>query len=215
MAMMGSAMADSIRSSMGFPNPTSTQLLGWGNGIVQHIQAAAQVSNAPGTITGTCVPGSSLSGGSGSGGTIAGMSGSTLASLVASLAGYPFVSSKLMAFCNEIVSHIQSFGVVAFASGNITGTCTNTNDTPGTLVSGAGTGGTISGLSGSTLANAIHAAAGYPGSTSTKLMQFCTAIVNYIMANGEAAYASGNVTGVCPPSASPLSNGAGSNGTIA
>lgn len=213
MAMVGSAMADSIRSSMGFPLPVSHQLTGWASAVVAEIELG-KVNNIAGTVTGTAAPGP-LSGGAASGGIISGLSGSRLATAVAAAAGYPSVSSQLTAFCTQIVLHIETLGLVSFASGKITGTCTNTPLSPGPLVGGAGSGGQISGLSGSILAVAIHGAAGYPGSVSGKLTQFCTAIVNYVMANAQVSYASGSVTGVCPTGGGSLSNGAGLNGTIA
>lgn len=214
--MTGAGLAEAIRIQMGFPLPVSAQLTGWGSGVVTHIQMAALVSNAPGTITGTCPPsGGPLAAGAGAGGLIAGMSGASMASLVQAGAGYPSVSSELSTFCAQIVSHIQTFGIVTFAPGTITGTCTNTPVSPGALSAGAGTNGIISGLDGTVLANAIHAAVGYPGSTSGPLISFCTAIANYIMANGVASYASGTVTGVCPAGGGGLTAGAGAGGTIA
>jgi hypothetical protein len=205
-------MADSIRSSMGFPLPVSSQLTGWASAVVAEVQMGI-VNNA--VVTGVTAAGGTLSNGASSGGIISGLSGSRLATAVASAAGYPSVSSQLTAFCTQIVLHVQTLGLVAFASGNITGNCTSTPLSPGPLVAGEGTNGMISGLSGSTLATAIHGAAGYPGSVSSKLTQFCTAIVAYIMANARVSYASGSVTGTCPPGGGSLSGGAALNGTIA
>ena len=213
MAMTGAGLADKIRSDMGFPTPVSAQLTGWGNGVVNHIQAAALVNHA--LITGTTAPGAPLANGAGVGGIISGMSGATMASLVESGAGYPFTSSQLTTFCTEIVNHIQTLGTVTFASGQITGQCTSTPVSPGPLANGAGTLGTIVGLNGSTLANAIHSAVGYPGGTSTPLIQFCTAVTDYIMNNADVSYASGTVTGTCPAGGGALSGGVGANGTIA
>ena len=212
--MTAADMADAIRSAMGFPTPVSAQLQGWAQGVIEEITTSALVNNATGTVSGTAapVPGP-LSAGSASGGLISGMSGSSMASKVANYAGYPSASAELIAFCTEIVSHITSMGTVDFASGNITGICTNTPITPGTLT-GAGSGGTISGLSGSTLASAVHGSAGFPGSTSAKLTQFCTALVNYLIANAEVSYSMGSVVGVCTPGGGPISAGTAIGGTI-
>lgn len=215
MSMSPPSMADLIRSTMGFPTPVSSQLLGWASGVIQEITSNALVSNLPGTITGTTAPGSSLSNGAGMGGLIAGMSGGSMASKVVAAVPYPYTSTQLTAFCNQIVLHIQSLGMVNFDSGNITGTCTNTPLSPGPLVAGAGSNGKIIGLSGPTLAAAIHAAVGYPGGVSLRLIQFCTAIVSYIMDNAAVSYATGTVNGLCPPGGGPLSAGAGVGGTIA
>lgn len=211
--MLGSALATDIRVAMSFPEPNSTEMLGWGNAVVQHVQSGL-VNNASGTITGTCPPsGGPLSSGAATNGLISGLSGSTLASLVVSEAGYPSVSAQVTAFCTEIVNHIQTQGTVSFSTGNITGNCTNTAVNPGTFT-GEGSNGTISGLNGSTLASAIHGSAGYPGSVSPELILFCTAIVDYIMANAVVAYAMGSCTGSAPAGGGALIAGTGVNGTI-
>lgn len=217
MGMSGSALADAIRSAMGFPLPVSNQLLGWGNAIVAHIQTGT-VSNASGTVTGTVPPtGGPLIAGAADNGVIAGLNGSTLASLIFSdVAVYPgSVTAQLLATATSIVSHVLT-GKVKFNSGNITGVCTNTPlPSPGILTGGAGSNGVIYNLSGSTLASLIHSSVGYPGSVSAKLIQFSTAIVNYVMANAVVTYAPGSVTGVCPSGGGSLSGGAASGGTIA
>ena len=212
MAMLGADLATSIRVAMAFPEPNSEQMLGWGNAIVQHVQTGS-VDNASGTVTGTVPPnGGPLQDGAATNGIISGLSGSTLASLVASEAGYPSVSAELSTICEEIVFHIQGFALVEFAAGSITGTCTNTTTTAGTFT-GTGSGGTLSGMNGGGLANAIHTAVGYPGSVSAKLTQFCSAIVNYIEANAEVSYST--VTGTCSAGGGSLIGGTASNGTIA
>ena len=212
--MVASAMADAIRSGMGFPLPVSTQLQGWAAGVIAAIQAG-QVNNAAGTITGTCPPGGPLTLGTGANGVISGISASSMASQVVSGAGYPFTSSELSTFCTQIVQHIETSGVVVFTSGNVTGVCTNSIVSSGSLTAGTGMNGQITSLSGSTLASLIHSAVGYPGSVSGPLTQFCTAMVDYIMDNAVVSYTSGNVTGSCPAGGGALSGGTGINGTIA
>ena len=198
---------------MGFPSPNSTQLVGWGSGVVSHIQAAALVSFAPGNVTGTCLPTPGpLTAGAATSGVIAGLSGPAMASLVQAAAGYPSVSAELTAFCTEIANHVMSAGTVDFSTGTVNGACTNTPITPGTFT-GTGVGGTISGMSGSTLADNVHAAAGYPGSTSPELVDFCTAIVTYIEAN--ATVAGGVMSGVAPAGGGSITAGTGAGGTIA
>lgn len=211
--MTGNGMADSIRTSMGFPTPLSAQLIGWGTAIVEHLQTAGLVNNAPGTVTGTCapVPGPLLNGAA-AGGLIAGLSGSTLANLVKTYAGYPSITSQLQGLCDAIVSHVQTMGIVSFASGNITGVCTNTPLSPGT-VTGEGSGGTIAGLSGSVLASSAQGMAGFP-SVTPELIAFCSGIVNYIMSDASVSYATGTVTGVAPAGGGPMTAGTGVGGTI-
>ncbi len=214
MAMTGAGMAERIRSDMGFPLPVSQQLIGWGTGVVTHIQNAALVNHASGLVTGTAPPsGGPLSSGAADQGLISSMTGSTMADLVEVNAGYGFVTSQLLTFCNEIVSHIESLGRVEFSSGDITGTCTNTAISPGPLSGGAGTDGFIKLLNGPVLAAAIHAAVGYPGSVSTPLIEFCTAVVGYIMDNAEVTHTT--VTATCPAGGGAITSGTGVNGTVA
>lgn len=219
--LVPAALAERIRSEMGFPTPVSAQLLGWATGVIGEITANAKVNNAPGTITGTVPPaGGALISGAGMMGLISAMVGSSMATKVVAAVPYPFVSTQLTKFCVEIVSHIQTLGTVNFDAGNITGICTNAILppailVPGSLTNGAGAMGYIIGLNGPVLAAAIHASVGYPGSVSTRLTQFCTAITGYIMDNAVVTYASGTVTGTCPGGGGSLGSGAGSNGTIA
>lgn len=212
MAMVSADLADSMRSTMGFPTPVSAQLTGWATAVVNEIQQNGKVNNASGTVTGTCPPGGSLSSGAASGGVISGLDSSRLASAVASAAGYGSVSSVLSTYCSQIVTHVET-GIVTFASGLITGTCSNTPLSPGPFI-GSGSGGLISGLSGSTLASLIHSAVGYPGSVSGPLISFCTALCNYIMAQANCSY-SGTCTGIAPAGGGSLSDGTGANGSIA
>lgn len=214
MAMTGFGLAERIRSDMGYPAPVSKQLIGWGTGVVEHIQKAAIVNHLPGTITGVTAAGSSLAAGAGlPAGIISAMSGSEMAELVVRYAGYGSVSEQLRCFCGEIVRHIETQGKVKFDSGNITGQCTSTLLSPGPLV-GAGNSGDVVFLSGVILANNVHSHCGYPGSVSQLLIKFCTAVTNYIMENADVSYKNGQVTGVCPPSAGPLAAGTGINGKI-
>lgn len=204
-------LATAIRTAMGFPVPNSTQLVGWANGVISHLETSGIVNFLPGTITGSTSPGSSLSNGAGSGGIVSGLSGSVMAPLVAADAGYPGVSSILQIYCNQIALHVMT-GLVTFDPGNVTGTCTNTPLSPGPLAAGAASNGKLNGLSGPTLANLIHAAVGYPGSVSAKLTQFCTALCNYLMANASITFQTGTVNGLCPPGGGPLSAGTASGG---
>lgn len=210
--MTGADLADAIRVSMGFPTPVSSQLIGWGDAIVEHL-GTALVNNAPGTVTGTCgpVPGPLIAGAA-SAGLIVGLDGSALASLVKDYAGYPSVTSQLQGLCGAIATHIMTMGLVNFDTGNITGICTNTLLSPGT-VTGEGTGGKISGLSGSAMASMAQSMAGFP-SVTPELIAFCSGIADYVMANAEVAYATGTIVGVAPVGGGPMTGGTGIGGTI-
>jgi len=215
MALIPADLADKIKNDMSFGGATSTQLVGWATGVIDEIQAAAIINNAAGTITGVCPPsGGPLIAGEGTSGIISGMDGSNMATRVKNEAGYPSVSSQLTTFCTEIVDHIHNSGSVDFASGNITGVCTNTLLTPGVLTAGAGTDGVISGLDGTALATSIHNAIGYPGGVSPKLIEFCTAFTDYVMSEGVCEYVAGGVTGTCPMGGGALLAGTGVSGTI-
>lgn len=210
--MVPNDMATSIRTQMSFSPPNSSQLVGWSSGIINHLITSGLVNFAPGTITGTCPPsGGPLSNGAASMGIVVGLDPSQLASLVQAAAGYPSISTELLKFCQQIVLHIETVGQASFASGNITGACTNTLLTPGSFT-GAGMNGTLSNLSGTTLANNIHSAVGYPGSTSNQLINFCNAICNYLMTNADITLAL--ATGVAPVGGGDLSLGTGSGGTF-
>lgn len=204
-------LADAIRSQMGFPTPVSMQLTGWATGVISHLTSQGIVNFLPGTITGDTSPGSSLSNGAGSGGVVSGLSGSAMAPLVASDAGYPNVSSVLQTYCTQICNHVMT-GLVNIDSGNVSGTCTNTPLSPGPLAAGAAMNGKLTGLSGSALASLIHNAVGYPGSVSQPLIQFCTAICNYLMSNSSIAFQTGNVNGLCPVGGGPLDEGLATGG---
>ena len=212
MSMNATAMATAIQVEMGFPSPPSEELIGWSSGLIAGLTAAS-FSNPPGTIVGICDPGGPLLLGAGTLGVITGMIPATIASDIAEGAGYLGVSSQLSSFCAQIVTHIQTLGLITFEPNSVIGVCTNTPISPGAMI-GKASGGKISGLSGSVLAAAIHSTVGYPGVVSGSLTSFCTGMVNYIMDNADFAYPDGQVTGACPPGSGPLSGGTGVQGVI-
>lgn len=214
MALNSTDMAQRIHDDMGFPGSVSSQLVGWASAVIDELTSGS-VANASGTITGTCpAAGGSLTSGAGTGGVITGLDGPTLATAIASNAGYPSTTSELTQFSDAIVAHLMT-GTASFSSGNVTGTCTNTPSSAGILTNGLGLNGTIVGLSGSALASTIHSAvySAFAG-PSAKLIEFCTAFTDFIMDNAEIDYASGNVTGACPAGGGALSAGTGILGTI-
>ena len=216
MAMVASDLATQLKAGLGFSgNPMTGQVSGMATAIIAEF-AAASVANASGTVLGTAPPtGGPLTAGSAAGGTISGMSGSDLASKMKSDSGFPSVSPQLLNFCTAMVTHFLT-GVVSFASGNINGTCTNTAGPPpipGILSAGVGTGGLISGYSGSTLASQLATALGQ--SDPTPLLNFSTNLVTYVMANAIVSYATGSVTATISAGGGPIVGGAGAGGTIA
>lgn len=215
MTLNNDDLALKIHNDMGFTGAVSNQLKGWAKAVIDELINNGMVNNASGTITGTCPSsGGPLQNGTSSNGIISGLNATNLASAIVNNAGYGYLTPQVTDFSTEIVNHLMS-GLVAFSSGNITGTCTNTLTNPGTLINGTGSNGTISGLNGTTLATAIHnmVFSMHAGPTP-KLIQFCTAFTDYIMTNAIITYSSGNVTGSCSSGGGPLSGGMGVNGTI-
>lgn len=216
MAMVGADLAEAIRVAMGFPLPVSSQLSGLASAIVSHLSSTSVVSFAPGSVTGVAPlppapPFPALQTGAASNGLIVGPTGAVLAPLVQSMAGYPSVSAELLGMCTAICTHYTTKSKVAFATGKVVGVCTNTLITPG-VFTGTATDGTLSGLVGDDLADEIHAAAGFPGSTSAPLKAMANAITTYILANAVAL--GGVMTGVAPAPSGPITAGAGTGGTV-
>jgi len=190
----------------GLPTEPSAETQEYASGIVAALKAAI-VSNLPGTINGVTAAGGPLSAGTGLGGLMVITPGPMLAKTANGFAPPgPTLSSENSA----VITYIGT-GLVSFAPGNITGQCTSTPVSPGPLANGAGTGGTILGLTGAGCAAAVAAATGSSGPDALK---HYTALIEYISDNAEVEYASGSVVGVCPPGGGPLTAGAGIGGTI-
>lgn len=97
--MSASSMATKVADEAGYPG-VSDELLDYCEAIVEHIEGDGEVF-----YTAPLPPPDAdawfLNG------TISGLDGSTLASLIASKVGYPGVSTKLLAKATAIVDHIQ------------------------------------------------------------------------------------------------------------
>lgn len=130
----------------------TSQTTAFANGIITALKAGIAVFGA-----------------SASGNAISGVSASTMASLIQSAAPYPGSSSQLTGFCGAIATHIMT--------GTVTYTGPPPPATPPWIL-----GGTIVGLSGSSLASLAQSMAGFP-SVSSQLTGMCTAITTHIMAN--------------------------------
>lgn len=217
MAMVIATLAADIASGVGAPGVTP-EITAWATGIIQEITTNASVANAPGTVNGVApTSGGPLIAGLATGGVISGMTGSSMADFVVAASGglYPFASPEMICFCNGIVLHIQSSGLVGFAAGTIVGACSNTLVSPGALV-GSGVGGTVSGIDGSAMASIIvgNCAAFFP-STTPQLIGKCSAICNHIKDNAVASYLAGTVVATCSAGGGPIIAGAGTGGKIA
>ena len=211
MALDAVTLADDIKTAMGFgAEPQSTELTNLAQDIVTHILTAV-VSNAPGTVTGDAPPaGGPLINGAASGGVILLISSALDAAFTTS---FGISTPEISGMASAISAHIAA-GTTEFAIGNITGTCSNTAaPSPGPLL-GQGTGGTIVGLVGATLAADISTGVLQGGVTPTELLGMSNAIDDHVALNGEAAYAPGTITGTAPSGGGPIPDGAGAGGTI-
>lgn len=208
MAMSGPTLATAIKGGLGFGAMANTaQLSGLAAAIVAHVQTGV-VAFLPGTITGTAPPsGGPLIAGAGAGGTIV----LVPTALESALVGVFGVSTpEILGMADAISLHVSTLGLVSFASGTITGACSNTPVAPGVLA-GVGANGTISGLVAGTLATALAVGIGQPAPTS-QLTNMATEIVNHIMNN--AVVSLPVVTATCSAGGGPIIAGAAAGGII-
>lgn len=98
--MSAASMASKVAGYAEYPG-VSAELLGFCKGIVDHIQGSGFVTYT-GTPTGSGPTEWAL------GGKIFGLSGSGMASQVASDVPYPNVSGPLLQFCTAVASHIST-----------------------------------------------------------------------------------------------------------
>jgi len=160
-------------------------------------------------VTGTTTAASPLSAGTASNGTLVAFLPAPWLSTMQ--AGFPTADAgSLSKEAIGSTGYISGAAKINFASGNITGDCSSTAEAPGPLLNGAGNSGTIDGLQGSDWAKAVIPPAADPA-LSEKIYK---AIVKYINENAEVEYASGSVTGICPPAAGSLISGLALNGAI-
>jgi hypothetical protein len=121
---------------------STPEILGMGTSISTHLMTGL-VEFAEGNITGACSntlvnPGTLT--GAGTAGTITGLSGPILATLMATSMAKPGPSAELSAMCGAIVDHVMNNAEVTYAMGSVTGTCSAGG---GPIVAGTGSGGTI------------------------------------------------------------------------
>lgn len=201
MAMVVADLADELKDGLGFgAKPTSAETTGLSLSIITEFQIA--LVNHP-IVSGVAPSsGGPLTLGAAAGGIITGMTPASLAGNMKSNMGKPSVTAKLLGMATAMTTHFMT-GVVNFASGTITGICTNTAVSPGPLTLGAGAGGIIAGYSGPALATLMASAMGFP-SVSSELQAFCTKLVDYIMANSQTDYGTGSINGPCPAGGGPV-----------
>lgn len=190
----------------GAPTQVSNETQEYASGIIAALKAAI-VSNPTGTITGISAPGAPLSAGAGIGGLMVIQPSPMIAK---TSNGFAPPGPNLVLENTAVIQYIGT-GIITFASGSVTGTCTNTPVSPGPLTNGAASGGTITLLTGVACAAAVAAAT---GSAGPDMVKHYTALIDYILENAEVSYASGSITAVCPPGGGPITAGTGVGGTI-
>jgi len=102
--IVGSSMASLITNYAGY-GTTSPELTSFCNGIATHIVTSGVVTyTSPVPAPPAIMPPAAWF----LGGTISGLSGGAMASMVQTMVGFPSVSSKLLAECTAIADHIMN-----------------------------------------------------------------------------------------------------------
>lgn len=203
------------KDAHGNPTITTDQMKTYAKAIVDTLKAGV-LGNAPGTINGTGIitddgPDSGkFENGVGIGGLVV-LTPTAWTSDMAS--GFPGANpSMLSGESAESIAYLQTSTLVSFATNKITGNCTASSTSPGSLINGVGSNGTISGLIGSAWTTAIHST--FPNANVTLTKNVYNAIVSYIQSNAVAAYASNTITGGFSAGGGALIGGTGVGGTI-
>lgn len=187
MALVANTFATQLKNAIGFSSlVNSTEIVALATAIINEVKGAS-FSHA--TVTGTAPASGPLVGGTAAGGVIAGITGPTLLSKIKSEMGRAETTVQLTGLANAIATNL-AIGIVGFATGLITGTCA------AGAFTGQGSGGIISGISGSAMATAASSSF---GGMSSQLSALCNTIASYIMTSAVGAYAPGAVTGSYPP----------------
>jgi hypothetical protein len=194
----------------GNPIETTAEMMAYAQAVIDTLQAGI-VAHAPGTVSAIAppVPGP-ITNGEATNGLMTLMPAVWTAAL---MAGFPTaMPAKLSSEASASTGYLMSSGKVNFASGNINGASTATPLSPGTLVAGLGTGGTIDDIEGDPWAADVTGSQGIDNTDLAKAIY--GAISSYIKDNAEAAYAPGTVNGTFAPGGGPLIAGFGAGGTI-
>lgn len=211
---LADAINDAIGALDGDGNPiaTTSEMTAYATAIVNTLQAAV-LNNAPGTVTATGTqspPPTGVTDGAASNGLI------TLNSAVwqaALTSGFPTADpGKLSVESSASTGYLMGSSTVSFASGNITGICTATAQSPGNLSNGAGSNGTLDGPSGNPWASAVTGSQGLPSSAVAQAIY--AACSDYIKNNVVAAYPQGSVSGSFIAGGGPMTLGTGIGGTL-
>ena len=213
MSLAPPTLANDMAQAIG-QGAASPQLIGEATAICTELMTPALVMHPPGSIMGNAPPsGGPLPDGEAlPQGKILGMAGASLAAAMQANMGFPSITPQVMAMANAITGHIMAAGLVSFKKTQIQGICSNSPVSPGALTGLISTGGTVSGLDGSAMAQMMAPAFGGPA--SPELEKKCKAIVKHIQESGIVTYPPGSVSGVCSAGGGPVAMGAGVGGKI-
>lgn len=213
MALDPKALADKINSSLGatdkdnLPIKTTAEMAIYASAVITTLKAGV-VINAPGTITGSGSPGGPFSG-AGSNGMVTALIPSIWTGVL--MSGFPTAPSPTLELEAQLsTAYIMGAAKVSFASGNITGQCGATAESPGPLGAGAGTNGKISGLDGDAWATMLLPVT-MGGPLAPKMYGI---IAKYIMDNAVVTYPPGTVVGNFPSGGGSIIAGAATGGLI-
>ncbi len=205
-------LAKNLHEVQGVPGEPTEEVKGWAESIIEEVKMLAVVSLLPGTVQGNAPSsGGPLSGGAGGPGLIVGPTGPTLAARMATKMGLGSATPKLLGMATGITTHLLT-GKVMFSSEKITGVCTNTPVSPGT-VTGGGTKGKIVGLSTGGMAQLVVLGIGQTEVTD-KLRKMCEAIVNHLTDDAEVSFIMGTILGSASAGGGPVIAGTGAGGKI-
>lgn len=204
-------LAVEMKDGLGFgAQATSSKNLQFAQAILTHLKTGIVVF-APGTVTGTAPPsGGPLTLGTAAGGLITALVPVAFNTLLVAVFGT--ATTEIMALATSISGHFTSTGLVSFATGGITGVCSNTIVNPGVLV-GAGANGKITVGPGAVLAASMASAMGKPAPTP-QLIAMCSAITDHVNLNAVVTLPAASVSGVCASGGGPVTLGAAVGGII-
>ena len=212
MGMSADKLAKALHDAQGAPGEPTSELKGMAAAIVAEVSTMSIVTFLPATINGVAPSsGGPLSNGSGSGGTILGPTGPTLAAQMVAKMGKGGTTPQMLGFATGVTTHLLT-GKVSFSPGNITGVCTN-SPTSGGTVTGAGSKGKIGGLSASAMAQLIVTGLGQTEVTD-RVKKMCEAIVSHLTNDAEVSFTMGGVVGAASAGGGPIIAGAGTAGKV-
>lgn len=187
------------------PLPPSDEIQAYADGYITMLSGGL-INHVSGTVNAIGSPGLPVTNGTAIGGLIASIISSIMYDIVSLvIIGAPELSNENAA----IATYLMASGLVNFSSGNIGGTCTATQVSPGILAGGYGQQGQITLLVGAALAALLPSMAG------PLQVPFYVALVSYTMDNAEITYIIGTVVGAFVAGGGAMTGGLANGGTIA